>query len=656
MKLGQFITLCLSLAAFFAPQKSEGQTISGTVNEYFKVTHFIPSYNAVRVQSITGLTSGDRVLIIQMKGATITTSNNSTFGNLSNTPSLGGAGLYEFATICGLLNDTVVFERQLLNTYDFNESVQMVYVPVFTDVTVNGTLTADPWNPSTGLGGVIAIEATGAITLNADIDASGAGYRGGTLFEFSTTPANYSCSNSLPADAYFYGVPPVTVGNFDIRRFEHGAYKGEGIAVVASANSTGMGKHANGGGGGNNHNTGGGGGGNYGAGGNGGFQNVLSCSGNYFGIGGLSLNSYAYSLTNNRIFFGGGGGSGHANNPEGTPGGNGGGIIFIKCTELIGNNRTISANGTQGINSTLAPNPTNESRGDGGGGGGGGGTVLLNVSTYTTTLNVSANGADGNDAGFQAQCPGPGGGGGGGVIWSSSALPVNVNSNVAGGANGIIKNAPLHDPACEGLPNGATAGTNGTVLTDFTILEGSIFNCSGVLSTESLKEWYGKRMNQSVELRWKLDQTEQLQAVHLEKRTATGEFKLVKAYQQPAAGNYSLIDNNPEFPVRYRLLLISANGRKSYSQQLSFTGNDVKRLRVFPNPVLDEVRVQLPSVIDQKVSIKVFDYTGKQLMQTEQIVKHSAIIILPVKELTAGTYLVQIQFNNELYVAKVVKQ
>ena len=61
MKFGQFITICLSLTAFFTPQKSEGQTISGVINSYHKVTaivngtHNSYSYTGITLESITGL-------------------------------------------------------------------------------------------------------------------------------------------------------------------------------------------------------------------------------------------------------------------------------------------------------------------------------------------------------------------------------------------------------------------------------------------------------------------------------------------------------------------------------------------------------------------------------------------------------------------------
>ncbi len=643
MKPGLKFILCFCFTACFLSKETSCQTVSGIINSYFKVTNFIPTYNAVRVQNISGLTSGDRVLLIQMKGATINVTNSSSFGNIT---SIGEAGLYEFATICGFLNDTVVFQKQLLNTYDYSKSVQLVYVPTFTDVTITGTLLAEEWNSTNGTGGIIALEATGTVTMNAGIDANGAGYKGGELVAFST------CSWLTTSSAYYYS-PPTTLSSN-----ANGAYKGEGINTTQSGYEGGKGKQSNGGGGGNNHNTGGGGGGNYGAGGNGGNyigSGGFPCNGSHAGIGALALNSNGYSLTTNRIFAGGGGGSGHENNPEGTPGGNGGGIVFIKCDELIGNNNSITVNGEQGLSTYPSNVPPNEGRGDGGGGGGAAGVILLDVNSYTTSLNLEAKGANGSTVGFQAQCPGPGGGGGGGVIWASSALPINVTTNINGGAAGIVK-PTASDPACEGSTNNATSGANGIVLTNFQILEGSLFNCDGILPIASLKEWSGKRVSSGIELKWKLEQTDQVEEITLEKKLARGRFTILHSYHQPRDGNYQFIDVSNEFPALYRLMIQTKSGKKEYSTQLFFDRQKVKRLNLYPNPVSNEVRLELPAASTGRTAVVIYDYTGKQVMRKEIVISNQSYTILQLAQLPAGTYTVQLYWKDELYVGKIVKQ
>jgi len=87
-------------------QLSIAQTtsISGVVNTYHRVVEIIPAKACVRVSSTVGLNLYKRVLLIQMKGAGISTTNNSSFGD---TTSLNNAGNYEVATICNIIGDLI---------------------------------------------------------------------------------------------------------------------------------------------------------------------------------------------------------------------------------------------------------------------------------------------------------------------------------------------------------------------------------------------------------------------------------------------------------------------------------------------------------------------------------------------------------------------
>ncbi len=614
--------------------------ISGVVNSYFKITGTVPAYNGLRVANISGLNVNDRVLIIQMKGVTINESNSSSFGNIS---SINGAGQYEFATICGFLNDTVIFERELQHNYNFNHAVQLIKVPVFTNVSVDGLLLAQPWNPVTETGGVLAIAVTGTLTLNAGISADGAGFKGGSLQTFTT------CNFGWNSTDYFYEPSSLITNRIN------GTYKGEGVNYTITAKEGGRGKQSNGGGGGNNHNTGGGGGSNYGGGGNGGRYTAtgFACSGTNVGIGGVPLSSYGYAPINNRIFMGGGGGAGHDNNGFGTPGGNGGGIVFIECNELVANGNTISANGSQGINPSNIV--INEARGDGGGGGGGGGTILMNVSTYTGNLIIQAKGADGSKAGFQAQCPGPGGGGGGGVIWANSSLPVNVTTSVAGGNAGIINDA-AENPPCELTTQLATDGLNGTLLSDFTITYQNVFNCIGLLPSPFILNFTGIKSGSGLYLKWELSNIEELNSIELQRKEGSSTFTSIYKVHQPQKIQYNYFDTKMMYPVQYRLALNKAEGKKQYSEILSFTSASKKDLRIFPNPVTEELTLQLPSYLMGETIINIYDYTGRMLLSQKIIVTNQSLCNLNVMQLAAGVYILSLFNRGEEWKTKFIKQ
>lgn len=152
--------------------------ISGVVNQYQEVLSMDYTLNSVEVANPAAFTTTDRVLLIQMKGASMDETNTPTFGDIIN---LNGAGLYEMGSVCDVVGNDILFSYAFENNYDpANGRVQLVRVYTGTDETVSATLSATPWNGTTG--GVVAIELSGTLTLNADIDVSEQGFRGGTYF------------------------------------------------------------------------------------------------------------------------------------------------------------------------------------------------------------------------------------------------------------------------------------------------------------------------------------------------------------------------------------------------------------------------------------------------------------------------------------------
>jgi gliding motility-associated-like protein len=408
----------LSLSASLSAQTTD---ISGIINVYSAVTSI--KCNDLTVSNPTGFKSGDKVLIIQMKGGKINLTNSASFGTITN---YNNAGNYEFAYIDVINGQTISLTQSLTGQYTLTDFVQIVNVPRYKNAIVSSKLTAAAWNGSSG--GILALEIENNLTLNAPIEVSGLGFRGGT------TSANYY--NGCTSIDYFYASNQGA-----------GAGKGESITNSDANFVNGRGAIANGGGGGNHVNAGGGGGSNSGTGGKGGNEWDGCSMSALGGEGGYSLN---YSNALNKIFLGGGGGGGHQNNSEGTPGTSGGGIIFISADSIKGNNFLIKSDGLD--NGKIAGI-------DGSGGAGSGGTVLLNVKGFSH-LSVSAKGGIGGSYNGASTCHGPGGGGGGGTIWFSTLL-TNTITDVRGGQAGLILVQSL---PCFNTSYGAGAGTDGQLI------------------------------------------------------------------------------------------------------------------------------------------------------------------------------------------------
>jgi hypothetical protein len=159
-----FLRTCFPVFVLLACKTAFAQTtnISGIVNTYHKVIEVVPAKACLRVADATGLNINTLVMVVQMKGATIITANNSTFGD---TTSLNGAGYYEIGTICYIIGDSIFLFHDLMNSYDVSSNVQLVQFAEYYSANVIDTVKALSWDSASGLGGVIAIFADQDITL-----------------------------------------------------------------------------------------------------------------------------------------------------------------------------------------------------------------------------------------------------------------------------------------------------------------------------------------------------------------------------------------------------------------------------------------------------------------------------------------------------------
>ena len=389
--------------------------LSGTgVNRYTPVNQIFCSegndVDTLEVASAAGFGEGDTVMLYCVQGATIELTDifgEDEIGRDAQIPrNTGKYGFFIIVEIVGnqvVLNTTVTPE---IKPMEGGEVAQLIRVPSYhrAEVAPAG-IRAPDWNGSTGTGGVIAMFVRTTLTLNGDIDVSGAGFWGATHEEIY----NGDCS-SVDTDLYdsmFYHSSNVRAG-----------IKGEGTTDTRFELTRGKARNINGGGGGNALLSGGGGGSNYRAGGNGGGESSACGPGveETGGIGGFDLGrpGDAYYINGNslnrgnRIFMGGGGGIGtRVDGKFSTPGGNGGGIVVIVADTIDGG----GGNWIRADGDAVTVSATGA-----GGGGGGGGAIILDVSGYRNNPHLSAVGGDGGHT-AGTDTTGPGGGGGGGIYW-----------------------------------------------------------------------------------------------------------------------------------------------------------------------------------------------------------------------------------------------
>jgi hypothetical protein len=591
--------------------------ISGVINSYYKVIEVIPAKACVRLSSVAGLARLQKTLLLQMKGASVITTNNSSFGD---TTALNDAGNYEIAIICSIDGDSVFMFHNFLNNYTVADKVQLVKFAEYSSANVVDTIKATSWNNSTGTGGVIAISVSGTLSLNAPIYADSAGFRGGGYVLSDGT-----CFNApFDATGYFYNASLTTPQN--------GAYKGESVYDFPVSQSGGRGAPANGGGGGNNHNNGGGGGANLSVGGKGGGNSSSAgCTGDLHAGGGKALQNW----TGRKIFFGGGGGAGHSNGTltVSNGGGSGGGIIYIEANTIIGNGYKISANGGKGGNAVS----------DGASGGGAAGSVIMKIGTYTGTLTIQANGGKGgdeNDAGTTKRCYGAGGGGSGGVIYFTGSIPA-VSITTSGGSAGVEFGG---DPLCNAaIP--AANGLAGSTVSSYTVRQStdSASYCLSIAPLAVRLIYFKLRSNESnILLQWRVASPGLAEKFIIEKMSANSWRPLYTLQAENLMQDYSYTDTKPDPGINmYRLKVIENNNSFFYSAARELNRDqNYDGFVLYPNPAAQQLTVlgKFPLIS----RLRLFDSFGK-LQWDKNIMTSDGNINLDLSSLQPGVYVLQIE-------------
>ena len=477
---GLFVPTAAAAAALCAsPPLTGTTTATGVINTYYPGQTAIVAGTASTTATVgtsrgsaTPIAVGDLVLVIQMQGVQIDSTNTNTYGGGVSSATASGyltnasfiAGQYEYATVTSVAGSVVGVSGAganggLVNGYaDAAETAtqgrqryQIVRVPQYSSASLSAATppAAVAWDGSSG--GIVVLDVASDLNLNgATIDVTGQGFRAGLQRSRSGTTGLVNTD---------YRTATAKTAN---------GQKGEGIAgttkwTTGAADGVGdgypngdfaRGAPGNAGGGGtdgdptsNGENSGGGGGGNGGAGGVGG--NTWSSNLARGGYGGVVVPGTA-----SRVFMGGGGGAGSDNNAVlSSTGGPGGGIVLVRAGSLSGTG-TINADGS----------PGNISGQDGSGGGGAGGSIVVLTSLTGAASGISGltvrarGGAGGNET--HADQHGPGGGGGGGRVITSAATS---STTVTGGVSGIH----VATSSAYGATAGAAGASSATaVMTD----------------------------------------------------------------------------------------------------------------------------------------------------------------------------------------------
>jgi|GEM_PF-267283 len=635
----------------------------------------------------TPIASGDILLVIQMQGAEINSTNNGLYGANSGNPALLGTGMLSNANMKAgrmefvvatnavpLAGGSLTIASGTVNSYTASAfgtygqyTYQVIRVPAYYNIQLTATITTPLWNGATG--GVTVISAVNQIDFNGQtVNALGKGFRGGggrqlsgasglnntDYVTLSTINANGSKGEGIAGTPRYVNNDYTTLGNTGVEGYPNGSYA-RGAPGNAGGGATDYDPTAN------DQNSGGGGGANGGTGGLGGWGwNLSGPSGGRGGWAFYNTTTFAAFHSPSRLIMGGGGGSGTSNNGTGTPnnglsssGGTGGGLVIINATALIGTG-TVNASGMD-ANSTVTR--------DASGGGGGGGSILIYANSGHSGITAIAKGGNGgsnNPAAAGATRHGPGGGGGGGVVYSNAAL--NAGSSVALGAHGM-------STGTDATTNfGSTDGSAGVLTQTFPFaqLPPNMQICQTILPVTIVNLTASYVESGSVKVAWTTSSELNISHYEVERSVDGSNFMTVgqvngsMSTDPVQAYSYNDYLNGVNSSVLYyRLKIVDEDGKTAYSKIVSVRLSEPStKVSMYPNPAADFTVVNVYSEKQTVAMMRLMDNSGKLLQYRSFNVNNgnNSLMVDQLSNLPKGIYIVQVMMNNNVYTEKLVKK
>lgn len=173
-----------------------------------------------------------------------------------------------------------------------------------------------------------------------------------------------------------------------------------------------------------------------------------------------------------------------------------------------------------------------------------------------------------------------------------------------------------------------------------------------------LLSFTGQLTNNLVQLNWQTSTASNFERFEVE-RSADGKNynRIATVPFSNAISKYIAKDNislQRAIHFFYRLKLIDADGKYSYSRILVFKLNSAQNtFMIYPNPAKAEVFVSLAAADNGKAQIKIIDASGKLVsVQQKEIQKGNNVFPVTTSKLKAGSYILELMNGVEVRTSK----
>ncbi|MEP7079480.1 MAG: endonuclease [Ginsengibacter sp.] len=176
-----------------------------------------------------------------------------------------------------------------------------------------------------------------------------------------------------------------------------------------------------------------------------------------------------------------------------------------------------------------------------------------------------------------------------------------------------------------------------------------IWQCTGLLPVTIIDFTIARQAN-SILLQWYA--TYETSFKEYEVQSSTDGVHFIKSGIVTARNlsNYSYVDGNlPDANLLfYRLKMIDQDGKYAYSKIVSVRlNNNFSNAVVFPNPVKNELKIQLKKLLPVSSTLRIIDMAGR-VIKSQNISSNTGYIIENVSGLSAGRYFIKIISPKEV--------
>ncbi|HVF97948.1 MAG TPA: T9SS type A sorting domain-containing protein, partial [Flavisolibacter sp.] len=191
-----------------------------------------------------------------------------------------------------------------------------------------------------------------------------------------------------------------------------------------------------------------------------------------------------------------------------------------------------------------------------------------------------------------------------------------------------------------------------------TVRVNSLTMCE-VLTANRVYDFRGTTVQNRIVLNWKVQDNQQANFFDVQRSTDGIVYHTVATVANQQKGTYNFQDSVvPKTPLYYRIKLINKDKLTNVSNALRFSTetNNTSRLQVHPNPVKDDMHLQVFSAAAVKMNVAVYNAAGNVVLSTTAYAKQgtNTISLQNAGNRASGICLVVVDLNGELLYQKVL--